>query len=129
MKTIVKGKNISYHYIANCIEDFDKRASFYVSYHTDIIDTPIYFESDKLDHILNVGDHFEGNLIEKVDVNKDNQIIYYTDKIIFKDQNYKDKEKARKELEKMKLEYKKENKKWFQFWNKIRNQLGLGKEY
>jgi len=145
MVTIVKGKNMknTYKYDNDdflyayhiCCYDYGtieylqaklRHESFtniktipeFVSYET-------YAILDNLGYRLNIGEEYEGDIIENVEGTKDGNIIYYTSKILSIDENIEEKEKLRDELNKMiqmleiKLEeaiVEKDKKKWYQFW-------------
>lgn len=74
---------------------------------------------------LNIGEEYEEDVIEKVEGTKDGDIIYYTSKVLYIDENEEEKNslsdilngnkiKLESVLEKAILERNK--KKWYQFW-------------
>ena len=100
-----------------------------------------YFELKDLDYRLNIGEKFNGNIVESVEGTDDGNIIYYTDKVLKLDDNIEEKNKIKKdiddqieelqrELERVELRIqieelrncnkslntKTETKKWYKFW-------------
>jgi len=74
---------------------------------------------------LNIGEEYEGNVIENVEGTEDGDIVYYTDKIINVDENLEEKKEFSDRLnetiqyydnELKKLIEEMDKKKWYQFW-------------
>ena len=114
MEIIVKGKNIKLNY-KFCIVDYwhlirvsydpyevrqikrkidmlrcgDIISNEEVTYET-------YFESNNIDYRLNIGEKFNGNMVELVEGTDDGNIIYYTDKVLKLDDNVEEKIKLKR---------------------------------
>ena len=147
MITIIKGKNIKntykydnddhFYFVRRWQSDIDSDIIKYFQeqlYHesftniktiTEFVSYETYASLDNLGYRLNIGEEYEGDIIEKVEGTEDGNIIYYTSKILSIDENIEEKEKLRDELNKMiqmleiKLEeaiVEKDKKKWYQFW-------------
>jgi len=117
MEIIVKGKNIKLNY-KFCIVDYwhlirvsydpyevrqikrkidmlrcgDIISNEEVTYET-------YFESNNIDYRLNIGEKFNGNMVELVEGTDDGNIIYYTDKVLKLDDNVEEKNKIEKDID------------------------------
>jgi len=129
MYTIVRGKitKVNYEILMYPLIFHPRGYTHIISANTEIIDTPIYFESENLDYRLGVGEHFEGYLIEKIEGTEDGDMIYYTNKIIEIIDNLEEKAKLNEKVKKLNYyeeeprysdgkETLKINKKWYQFW-------------
>jgi signal peptidase I len=145
MKTIVKGKNMKNTY--KLVND-DHFYSFRywgrepdiikdihdMIYHEDwtriettqeFVSYDTYIILDDVSYRLNIGEEYDGDIIEKVEGTKEGDIVYYTEKILTVDENLEEKQRLEKELYDRKeylkglLERKiaeRNKKKWWQFW-------------
>lgn len=144
MKTIVKGKNMknTYSYINSdfdifrywCREpDIIKYIQYQIYYEEwkhietiqELVSYDTYVTLDNVDYRLNIGEEYDGNVIEKVEGTKDGDIIYYTSKVLNIDENLEEKQRLETKLENKKQELKewlereiakRDKKKWWQFW-------------
>jgi len=159
MKIIVKGKNIKLNYKFCVVNywyfsriNFDSYEVRQIKHKIEMlrwgdiisneeITYETYFELKDLDYRLNIGEKFNGNIVESVEGTDDGNIIYYTDKVLKLDDNIEEKNKIKKdiddqieelqrELERVELRIqieelrncnkslntKTETKKWYKFW-------------
>jgi len=142
MKTIIKGKNMknTYKYDNDdflytyhiCCYDYGtieylqaklRHESFTdIKTITEFVSYETYDILYDLGYRLNIGEEYEGNIIENVEGTKDGDIIYYTSKVLSIDENIEEKVRLRDELNKtiqmleIELEKAIAKKKWYQFW-------------
>jgi len=145
MKTIIKGKNMKNNYklnnddhfylVRNWMGESDEITRLQNDLHhesftkiktiPEFVSYETYAILDNLGYRLNIGEEYEGNIIENVEVTKDGDIIYYTSKVLNIDKNTEEKNRLMNILNGniIKLEYaleeailERDKKKWYQFW-------------
>ena len=120
MRTIIKGKNIKLNYTCNeysyyltshfylmkninFVEsiryELNNKKLSRINTYSKILSYEEYFNSEDVEFRLNIGEEFEGNIIERVEGIEDGSMVYYTDKIISTDKNLEEKEFLTNKLE------------------------------
>lgn len=155
IKTIVKGKNVKLNYehqsfYCTTYNPFEHPTIRMIKYKIEILDWgniisneeityETYFESEDINYRLNIGEKFNGNIVELIEGTDCGDIVYYTDKVLQLDENVQEKNKIKddidnqiqelqRELERTELriqieelrncnkDLKRDKKKWYQFW-------------
>jgi len=145
MKTIIKGKNMKNNYkldnddhfylVRNWMGESDKITSLQNNLHhesftkiktvQEFVSYDTYATLQDVGYRLNIGEEYEGDIIENIEGIESGDIIYYTSKVLSVDENEEEKIKLRdilnnniRNLEDELAEAiaKRDRKKWWQFW-------------